>query len=69
MAEQPASPCIGVCELDRQLGICLGCLRTRDEIAGWSRFDEPRRQQVRDRLAALKARKRGATGSSAPREE
>ncbi|MBM4217228.1 MAG: DUF1289 domain-containing protein [Gammaproteobacteria bacterium] len=34
---QPMSPCISVCVLE-QSGYCVGCLRTRDEIAGWSRM-------------------------------
>jgi predicted Fe-S protein YdhL (DUF1289 family) len=33
----PMSPCISVCSLDIQ-GYCAGCLRTRDEIAGWMRM-------------------------------
>jgi hypothetical protein len=31
------SPCISVCALDA-VGHCSGCLRTRDEIAGWMRM-------------------------------
>ena len=33
----PMSPCISVCALDTR-GYCSGCLRTRDEIAGWMRM-------------------------------
>ncbi len=33
----PNSPCINVCSLDDQ-DICLGCARSRDEIAGWIRM-------------------------------
>lgn len=54
----PPSPCIGVCELDRDLGICLGCLRTREEIAGWPGFDPAQKREVLDRLDAVKKRKR-----------
>lgn len=61
MSDTTPSPCIGVCELDRRLGICLGCLRTADEIAGWSRFDPEQRRRVLDRLAALKQRRRPST--------
>ena len=28
------SPCIGICHLDDD-GLCAGCLRSGDEIAGW----------------------------------
>ena len=34
---RPMSPCISVCALDAS-GYCAGCLRTRDEIAGWMRM-------------------------------
>ena len=31
----PASPCVGVCVIDEERGICTGCARTLDEIAAW----------------------------------
>jgi len=30
------SPCRNVCRMDPASGYCEGCLRTIDEIAGWS---------------------------------
>ena len=33
----PSSPCLNVCSLDEQ-GICRGCFRSLDEIAGWMRM-------------------------------
>lgn len=30
-----ASPCVGVCRIDRDTGYCIGCARTGAEIAGW----------------------------------
>jgi predicted Fe-S protein YdhL (DUF1289 family) len=30
------TPCIGVCQLDEASGLCLGCARNGDEIAGWA---------------------------------
>ncbi|MGH8799774.1 MAG: DUF1289 domain-containing protein, partial [Casimicrobiaceae bacterium] len=30
-----ASPCTSVCTIDRPTGLCAGCFRTLDEIAGW----------------------------------
>ena len=29
------SPCISVCQMDAEKGLCLGCFRTRREIAAW----------------------------------
>jgi predicted Fe-S protein YdhL (DUF1289 family) len=39
-----ASPCIGVCRIDERSGLCLGCARTRDEIATWREMPQDRRQ-------------------------
>ncbi len=30
------SPCISVCCMSDNSGLCIGCFRTGDEIAGWS---------------------------------
>jgi predicted Fe-S protein YdhL (DUF1289 family) len=40
-----ASPCIDVCRLDDQ-GLCVGCRRSLDEIAEWSRASEARRREI-----------------------
>lgn len=50
---QPAvvpSPCTSVCRMDAATGWCLGCLRTIDEIARWSRMDDDARRDVLGRL-------------------
>jgi predicted Fe-S protein YdhL (DUF1289 family) len=31
----PGSPCLNICSLDEQ-GVCRGCYRSLDEIAGWT---------------------------------
>jgi predicted Fe-S protein YdhL (DUF1289 family) len=49
------SPCIGICEYDPVTGLCLGCARSRDEIARWGGEAEGWRQQV---WGALPARRR-----------
>ncbi|MFC3532867.1 cysteine-rich CWC family protein [Vogesella facilis] len=48
-----ASPCIGVCQLDTSGRYCTGCLRTLDEIAGWSQADDARKLAALARIAAL----------------
>ncbi|WP_338846546.1 DUF1289 domain-containing protein [Massilia sp. W12] len=40
------SPCINVCKMDAERGVCLGCLRNIDEIIAWSRADETYKRQV-----------------------
>ena len=34
-----ASPCVGTCRLDPETGWCLGCARTREELADWRDLD------------------------------
>jgi uncharacterized protein len=41
-----ASPCISVCRMDAALGLCTGCLRTLDEIGGWSGMDDAEKRTV-----------------------
>lgn len=48
-----ASPCISVCQLDRDNRICRGCGRTLPEIAGWGRFDDTEKRRI---VAAAKQR-------------
>ncbi|MRR51357.1 MAG: DUF1289 domain-containing protein [Rhodocyclaceae bacterium] len=38
--EEPVSPCIGLCQMDDETGLCRGCYRTLEEIAGWSSASE-----------------------------
>lgn len=59
-ASKASSPCTKVCVLDGAGGLCLGCLRTRDEIARWGSMSEPERRAV---MAGLDARRR----ANAPR--
>jgi len=40
------SPCIGVCKLDIDRNICLGCLRTAEEIANWPQLDNEKAMQI-----------------------
>lgn len=42
------SPCVNVCQLDPRTGWCLGCHRTIDEIAAWSRLDDAGKRAVWD---------------------
>lgn len=62
MGDRPASPCVGVCRLD--VGVCLGCGRTIEDIAQWAaastdrkleiiRRAKQRKQYVNPLLAAL----------------
>jgi predicted Fe-S protein YdhL (DUF1289 family) len=40
------SPCISVCRMDAGTGICEGCFRTLDEIAGWGMMGDAERRRT-----------------------
>ncbi|HJV50985.1 MAG TPA: DUF1289 domain-containing protein [Noviherbaspirillum sp.] len=40
------SPCISICRMNPQTGLCEGCLRSIDEIALWSTASEEMKRQV-----------------------
>lgn len=51
-----ATPCVKVCVVDGESGLCLGCFRTLQEIADWSRLDDARRAAVTAELPARRRR-------------
>ena len=55
----PMSPCISVCALDAR-GYCSGCLRTRDEIAGWMRMSASDQWALVRRLDERRTQGRGS---------
>lgn len=48
------SPCINICKMDADNGLCIGCFRTIDEITRWSRIDDAQRADI---LAAIARRR------------
>ena len=44
------SPCIGVCQIDKGSGFCVGCLRSLEEIAAWGRADQKTKRTILERL-------------------
>jgi predicted Fe-S protein YdhL (DUF1289 family) len=47
------SPCVNVCTLDAQK-VCIGCGRTIEDIAVWSRLGDEERRAVCERAARRK---------------
>jgi predicted Fe-S protein YdhL (DUF1289 family) len=45
------SPCVSICRMDAASGWCVGCLRTLDEIALWSRSSDADKQRIWGSLA------------------
>ncbi len=50
------TPCVQVCVVDADSGLCLGCCRTLPEIAGWSRLSEAERDRVIAELPGRRGR-------------
>lgn len=40
------SPCISLCKMVPETGLCEGCLRTIDEIIAWSRASDDDKRAV-----------------------
>ncbi|MBK8524839.1 MAG: DUF1289 domain-containing protein [Betaproteobacteria bacterium] len=48
------SPCVNICRMDADNHMCVGCFRTLDEIAQWSRASEDAKRAI---LAAVEGRR------------
>ena len=40
------SPCVGVCSIDPESDLCIGCLRFSSEIAIWPQINNERAHQI-----------------------
>jgi len=50
------TPCVKICIVDGESGLCLGCQRTLPEVGRWSRLTEDERLAIMAGLAARRAR-------------
>jgi predicted Fe-S protein YdhL (DUF1289 family) len=50
------SPCVNVCAIDTETGLCLGCGRTLDEIARWGSMSDIERAAVMRELPRRRTR-------------
>ncbi|MDQ5918872.1 MAG: uncharacterized protein QG660_1987 [Pseudomonadota bacterium] len=48
------SPCVNICRMDADNAMCVGCFRTLDEIAQWSRASESAKRAI---LVAVEERR------------
>lgn len=60
--DEVESPCVKLCALHPVEGICVGCLRTRDEIGRWSLMSQAERRAVMSTLSARAPRLRKRRG-------
>ncbi|MBL6426038.1 MAG: DUF1289 domain-containing protein [Maritimibacter sp.] len=60
--DEPLSPCNKVCQIHPEMRICIGCYRTINEIATWSRLTDMERREIMETLpnrAPMIAKRRG----------
>ncbi|WP_118134855.1 DUF1289 domain-containing protein [Oceanicella sp. SM1341] len=49
------SPCVKICVIHPGAQICTGCLRSLDEIAGWSALPAAERRRIMEELPSRRA--------------
>ena len=49
------TPCIKVCVVDGESGLCLGCYRKLSEVAAWARLSDSERDTILADLAGRRA--------------
>lgn len=47
----PPSPCISVCKIAPDSGLCYGCLRTLEEIGAWSTSEDADKRAIWAKIA------------------
>ena len=50
------TPCIKVCVVDGESGLCLGCYRKLPEVAQWARFTDAEREAIMAELPSRRSR-------------
>ena len=68
-AKKVLSPCISVCQMDARDGICVGCYRTRAEIAAWGSMDQGDQILLLDILRNRRAKATGVLRGASRRNK
>jgi predicted Fe-S protein YdhL (DUF1289 family) len=67
------TPCVNICVVDRETSQCIGCGRTRVEIADWLNMSAAERRDVMtllpDRLANLTKNRKRRGGAKSRRQK
>jgi predicted Fe-S protein YdhL (DUF1289 family) len=56
------TPCVNVCLLDAETGLCVGCGRTIDKIARWATMNDGERRAIKAALPERMERSERAKG-------
>lgn len=63
------SPCVKLCVIEPESGLCMGCYRTRQEVASWSQMTPDLRKSLMAELPSradqIKPRRRGGRSKRA----
>lgn len=51
-----ATPCIKVCVVDGESGLCMGCYRSLPEVAGWQKLSDGQRAAIMAELPTRRSR-------------
>ena len=49
------TPCIKVCIVDGESGLCLGCYRKLSEVAAWAKLSDEQRDTIMAELPSRRA--------------
>jgi len=49
------SPCNKICKIEKTSGLCIGCLRTKEEIAEWLYMTDAQKWSVLDDIALVRS--------------
>jgi predicted Fe-S protein YdhL (DUF1289 family) len=50
------TPCIKVCVVDSESGLCLGCYRKLSKVAGWAKLTDAEREAIMAELPSRRSR-------------
>ena len=59
------SPCIGVCKINQQTELCVGCYRSREEIANWTHYTLAEGLDVLNKCTARRLNMEGQSENAA----
>ena len=51
-----ATPCVKICLIDGESGLCVGCQRTLPEVASWGRLTDAERAEIMSALPSRRTR-------------
>ena len=56
MHQPNKTPCVKVCVVDGESGLCLGCYRRLSEVAGWAKLSDEDRARIMAELPSRRSR-------------